>query len=190
MSRHFDPPYDSPLEEAFAWTLSKVLLETAMVEKQFIVPTQFSTFRLDLLISGGARRVGIELDGAEFHKNRHCQDYTRDALILHEGACDVIYRIEGKDAFHRPFACLDFMTEEDISIFSDRGLSLLAKELKREREEAAMKMPFSPFIHRRRIPESRDIWHFLQLVEKTKCSTLEQAERIAVTPAREIGKGF
>lgn len=188
MSKHFDPPYDSPLEESFAWSMSKVISPNMTVEKQLSVPTQFATFRLDLLVSGGERRVGIELDGAEFHKDKHTEDYTRDALILYEGACDVIYRIEGKDAYHRPYACLKLIAEEDSSLFSERGWTLLMRLAEEERRNLTVSMFPTPFIHNRSLLRCRDIQEFLRLVESRKCKTLEQAQRLAFAPARTFGE--
>lgn len=96
----YDPPYDSPIEDAFAWQATKYLSPKVTLSTQVEVPTICGLFRLDFVAEGAnGRRTGFECDGKEFHNER--RDEWRDAMIL--GCSDIheIYRIPGKEITYR-----------------------------------------------------------------------------------------
>lgn len=103
----FDPPYDSPIEEAFAWDLVKHLTREVEFTKQVECKTPAGDFRLDFTASLNGRTIGIECDGKEYHGT--VRDVWRDAAIL--AACEVeaIYRFRGQDIWHRINDCM-FLT--------------------------------------------------------------------------------
>jgi hypothetical protein len=90
----YDPPYESPLEDSFAWNLSKHLRRDTRLEKQVVVSTVCGAFRMDFVATSAAgQRIAFECDGAEFHEFR--RDEWRDAMILGGGGADSIIRLEG-----------------------------------------------------------------------------------------------
>jgi hypothetical protein len=120
--RQFDPPYESRLEENFAWDLTKYLSEAAVLRKQVEAVTPFATFRLDFVAeTRGGSRVAFECDGKEFHPDG-MRDQCRDALLLDGRHVDVIYRLRGQDLYHHPDDCLLYISRHDPYLFSDRGL--------------------------------------------------------------------
>ncbi len=98
----FDPPYESPVEEALAWSLVKLLHGQVSFLKQHEVSTRRGNFRLDfLLVTPAGLRIGIEVDGKQFHSYR--RDAWRDAVILGEGHVDVMIRFAARDVHYRVF---------------------------------------------------------------------------------------
>jgi len=75
----YDPPYESPLEDLFAWNAVKYLGETVAFDKQVEVDTICGKFRLDFLAVSPESRVAFECDGVEYHEPR--RDEWRDAMI-------------------------------------------------------------------------------------------------------------
>ncbi len=97
----FDPPYDSPIENDFAYNIVKYLDKGVIFDKQISVDTVCGRFRLDFIAHRSRRRIGFECDGKEFHDNDvgcSARDRWRDALILETGAVEVIYRFPGKES--------------------------------------------------------------------------------------------
>lgn len=123
---HYAPPYDSPIEEAFAWHILKYLDESAAFIPQYEVVTICGRFRLDFVASVGGRRVGFECDGAEYHDE--ARDELRDALILFDaGAVDAIYRLRGTDLHWRMEDLLYLLMRYEPSIFSSRAIGQLPR---------------------------------------------------------------
>ncbi len=115
----FDPPYDSPIEEAFAWAITKHLHPDVRFDKQVEQVTLLGTFRVDFVAYYDQVAVGFECDGEEFHEP--FRDECRDAMILGDGLLDAIYRIRGKDIHHHVDDCLYLMSRWDPKLFSVRA---------------------------------------------------------------------
>jgi hypothetical protein len=143
MPREFDPPYDSPIEQDFAWGLSKHLAETTILHKQVEVPTSAATFRLDLVAQtdwtpfykppGSGFRIAFECDGKDYHADV-LRDECRDALILSTNAVSAIYRFRGCDLHYHLADCLFYILTHDPFLFSDRGrrnIEVLASDASR-----------------------------------------------------------
>lgn len=123
-SSMYDPPYESPLEDAFAWGLSKVLHPGTILEKQVEVKTICGDFRLDFVATAVAgRRVAYECDGAEFHEQQ--RDEWRDAMILGANAVDSIIRLRGSDLTYHLDDVLWLLSKWDPDVFSDRSQKIL-----------------------------------------------------------------
>jgi hypothetical protein len=114
-----DPPYESPIEDAFAWHLIKHLDPAVQLTKQVTAPTICGSFRLDFLAQTGTRRIGFECDGAEYHDE--LRDECRDAMIVWSGHADVIYRLRGADLHHRMNEVLGTLPDHEPALFRDRG---------------------------------------------------------------------
>lgn len=126
---YYDPPYDSPVEHAFAWHLVEHLDPAVALTKQARAPTICGSFRLDFRAMIGERTIGFECDGAAFHDE--LRDECRDALILWVGHADVIYRLRGADLHHRMNEVLGTLAEHEPALFSERG-RLNVKHLSRD----------------------------------------------------------
>lgn len=115
----FVPPYDSPIEEDFAYNVVKYLKENVVFDKQVSVQTPKGNFRLDFKLSFEDCAIGLECDGKEFHDE--CRDEWRDSLIIGEGLVDDIIRIPGRDIHRRIHICLYQIAEFYPDFFSERG---------------------------------------------------------------------
>lgn len=115
----YDPPFESPIEQAFAWHIVKHLDAAATFEKQVDVRTLCGYFRLDFVASSQGRRVGLECDGAEYHDG--LRDECRDAVILGAGHVDVVYRLSGADLHYRMEDVLAALVVAEPGLFSARG---------------------------------------------------------------------
>ena len=89
----YDPPFESPIEEIFAWNMSKFLSEKIRLEKQVVIRTLWGNFRADFMITTDTEKIIFECDGKEYHNAG--RDEWRDALILGSSDIDYVYRFRG-----------------------------------------------------------------------------------------------
>jgi hypothetical protein len=128
---NYTPPYESPLEDIFAWDVHKFLGNFVSLAKQEEAQTPFGLFKIDFVAKTRAgRRIGFECDGKDYHKDKQ-RDQLRDAVILNAGHVDLIYRFRGQDLFYHSTECLYFLTFWEPDLFGVTGtyqLSLLASD--------------------------------------------------------------
>ncbi len=91
----FDPPYESKIEEKFAYNIQKYLGFGVSFTKQVWVNTLGGRYRLDFTMEREGVRIGLECDGKEYHCP--ARDRARDCNILETGFVSAIYRFQGKD---------------------------------------------------------------------------------------------
>src|SRR5690606_13136417 len=87
----FDPPFESPIEQSFAWAVTKYINPEVAWDKQVTKKTICGPFRVDFeatLPSG--HRISFECDGAGFHEQS--LDEFRDAMLLGDGQTDAVVR--------------------------------------------------------------------------------------------------
>jgi very-short-patch-repair endonuclease len=118
-----EPPYDSPIENIFAYHIIKHLGEGAQFDRQVEIDTQCGTFRIDFVCTSGGRTVGFECDGQEYHEE--ARDRWRDALIMGTGRVNAIYRIAGRNIHYHIDQALYLISLYESMIFNERGLTNL-----------------------------------------------------------------
>jgi hypothetical protein len=118
-SLFYDPPYERPLEDEFAWHLVKYLTPISGLQYQVRVETVAMPTWVDFLVEHGARRVGFEV-GEVDEADTQALHY-RDALLLGTGAVDVLYRFRGADLMYRIHDALHLAAKWDADLFSARG---------------------------------------------------------------------
>jgi len=153
-----EPPFESPIETAFADSCFKFLSPTVYVGKQVEASTTHGVFRLDFLMSVNGRKIAIECDGKNFHEG--LRDEMRDAILLGENCCDTIYHSRGCDLVYYPHDCIWLMSILDNNLFSQRGIIQLEqlRDLQFEvRDEDART---SESFHFNIDPPSRFFWAF------------------------------
>lgn len=130
----YDPPYDSPIEDCFAYNLVKYISRFADFDKQVWVDTSLGKFRMDFVVNSGGSKIAFECDGKVYHD--YVKDEKRDEAILESGAVDTIYRITGVDINYHLEDCLYFISQLNPEIFSSRGMlnleTLLSDDARRE----------------------------------------------------------
>jgi len=90
----YNPSYDSPLEDIFAFNIVKYLDHGVSFRPQVEVNTICEVFRVDFMVQApGGKKIVFECDGKEFHDA--FRDEWRDAMILGAGEADIIYRLRG-----------------------------------------------------------------------------------------------
>ena len=114
------PPYDSPIEDIFAYHVVKYLAADAKMQPQHPIKTAAGDFILDFMLEGGGSSIGVECDGKAYH-NAYRDDW-RDALILGTGRVVAIYRFSGRILSYHIDDCLTLMARWDSHLFSHRGL--------------------------------------------------------------------
>jgi hypothetical protein len=119
----YRPPYESPIEDDFAYNAVKYLRKEVKLVPQQRMRTYCGTFRVDFLIESGKRRVAVECDGKAFH--RTARDLARDTLILGSYAVDTIFRLQGSNIYYRIGDCLFLLSRYAPELFTDRGLANL-----------------------------------------------------------------
>ena len=122
-SLFYDPPYERPLEDEFAWHLIKYLRPIAGLRYQVKVETPCTNAWVDFVVEHGARRIGFEigsLDDADASGDEQQERY-RDALVIGSGALDVLYRFRAADLLYRPHDALYLAAQWDPTLFSERG---------------------------------------------------------------------
>lgn len=127
----YEPPYDSPIEDFFAWNMAKYLDEKTTWERQVSVSTICGCFRMDFVANTHSRRIAFECDGEEFHGRHGCaRDEWRDAMILGGEFVDAIYRIPGRLIVHDMHRSIAWLAECEPEVFSERSrinLRILAR---------------------------------------------------------------
>ena len=113
-----DPPSESPIATAIEHQLLKHNLADTVFRREYPAPTEWANFRIDIVLSVGERRIGIECDGAEFHDE--FRDEFRDSLILGSGIVDTIWRLPGADIHNHVHDCLCLIALYDGFIFDER----------------------------------------------------------------------
>lgn len=117
---HYSPPYDSPIEDMFAWHMVKYVAEIAAFVPQAEVRTVCGGFRIDFVVAVAGRRVGFECDGAAYHDE--ARDELRDALILFDArAVDSLFRLRGTDIHYRMPDLVYLLACYEPGIFSERA---------------------------------------------------------------------
>ncbi|MDX1548879.1 MAG: hypothetical protein R3247_17905 [Rhodothermales bacterium] len=119
-SLFYDPPYERPLEDEFAWHLVKYLEPITGLRYQVRVETPCAPLWVDFVVEHGARRIGFELGEPETVAEAE-QDRLRDALLLGAGGLDVLYRFRAPDLLYRPHDALHLAARWDRALFSERG---------------------------------------------------------------------
>jgi hypothetical protein len=116
----YHPPYDSPLEDLFAYNLDKYLAEKAKLSTQVEVKTFCGDYRSDFVATPhGGRPVAIECDGKEFHDES--RDEWRDAMILGATGLAAIYRFPGGALHYHMEDCLYLLSRWEPGLFNERG---------------------------------------------------------------------
>jgi very-short-patch-repair endonuclease len=128
--------FESPLEQLFNDQLRKRMPKEAELLPQFDVKTLCGNFRLDLLAVVQNRRIGIEIDGKEFHDQY--RDEWRDAMILGDGRADEIVRFRGCDLHYHLDDCFYLLSKIQPLLFTARHTGIierLASDRARRRAE-------------------------------------------------------
>lgn len=115
----FEPPYDSPIEETFAWNAIKYVRPDTSLHKQYDISTKRGGFRLDFVLERNGRRVAFECDGKEFHDAY--RDEWRDAITLGEGHVEVVYRLRGRDIHFHISEILYVVAHWESDLFTEAG---------------------------------------------------------------------
>lgn len=112
---------ESPIEEIFSWNFRKFASDDVVVRSQQEFQTPAGMFRVDFVISRltGARKIGIECDGKDFHSA--ARDSKRDLAIVSTGALNRIYRISGRDIFAKIHDVLHLLSWQEPWLLSEKG---------------------------------------------------------------------
>lgn len=117
----FNPPYNSPIEESFAWNFTKYANPNVDIRKQELISTTHGKFFLDFAVEDQQGHIiGIECDGKEFHEPY--RDEWRDAIILGAGHISEIVRIRGADIYYNIIDALYVLLIWFPSFFSESGI--------------------------------------------------------------------
>ena len=119
-SLFYDPPYERPLEDEFAWHLIKYLKPITGLRYQVRVETPCTNAWVDFVVEHGTRRIGFEIGSLDDTPDEEQERY-RDALVIGSGALDVLYRFRAADLLYRPHDALHLAAMWDASLFSERG---------------------------------------------------------------------
>lgn len=119
-SLFYDPPYERPLEDEFAWHLVKYLQPIIGLQYQVKVTTACSNAWIDFVVEAGSRRIGFEIGNLDPKVDAETLHY-RDALVLGTGYLDVLYRFRGEDLMYRIHDALHLASKWDADLFSPRG---------------------------------------------------------------------
>lgn len=116
----YNPPYESPLEDIFAYNAAKYLSASVSFKKQVEFKTICGTFRTDFVASTSIDSIAIECDGNKYHNKS--RDEWRDAMILGEKELSTIFRLRGNDLIYRIEDCFFLLSRFLPSFFTARGL--------------------------------------------------------------------
>jgi hypothetical protein len=117
--------FESPLENLFFDQLLKRLPRGTLFQTQVSVPTVCGTFRLDMMATVQNRRIGLEVDGQEYHDEY--RDEWRDAMILGDGHADEILRFRGCDLTYHLDDCFFLLSKIQPLLFSERQTDVIER---------------------------------------------------------------
>lgn len=118
-SLFYDPPYDDPVHDAFAWHLVKYLQRGSGLRYQVTPPsTNDLDLAIDFVVECEGRRVGF-MCGASAQGAGHDRCY--DALRMGRAAVDVLYRLRADDVEQHLHDALLLVAKWDADLFSERG---------------------------------------------------------------------
>jgi hypothetical protein len=118
-SLFYDPPYDDPVDDAFAWHLVKYLQRGSGLRYQVDGPLwEDHNLTIDFVVEHKGRRVGF-MCGASPEGTEH--DRRGDALRIGCGRVDVLYRLRADDIEQHLHDALLLVARWDADLFSDRG---------------------------------------------------------------------
>lgn len=120
-NKHYNPPYESEIEEIFAYNISKYLNQETNILPQYEVETICGKFRIDFVLKHHSTNlIAFECDGKEYHDKS--RDEWRDAMILGSTSINAIYRIKGSDIFYYINDVIFILSKLYSEFFSERGL--------------------------------------------------------------------
>src|SRR5262245_53638160 len=117
--------FESPPERLFHDQLRKRMPAESELLCQFDVRTLCGAFRLDFLAAVQNRRIGIEIDGKEFH-DQH-RDAWRDAMILGDRQADEIIRFRGCDLHYHLDDCFYLLSKIQPLLFTERHARVIER---------------------------------------------------------------
>ncbi len=120
-----DPKHESPIEEVCARHIKEHLAPEAKCVAQAVCKAGVGvTRRVDFVLVRGESRVGIECDGAEYHRDAYQRDRDRDCSILTNSSLRGIVRVRGSDLNHQMDGVLHYLRTFAPEMFaSDRERS-------------------------------------------------------------------
>lgn len=119
----YEPPYDSPIEDLFAWQACKLLHPEVRMIPQFAVYARPVTYRLDFALLRGPHFIAVECDGRPFHDP--VRDEQRDYHVLSLSQVQRIYRFRGQDLWGRMHGCLEVLRRSEPWMFEPRAGAVL-----------------------------------------------------------------
>lgn len=137
----YNPPYDSPLEDDFAYNIVKHFDKSIEIIPQYGVKTICGTFRIDFVAKGTSGLIGFECDGKEFHDQS--RDEWRDAMIMGTNTITSIYRLRGADIYYRIEDILYIVSLWNPELFSSRSILNLETLASDEARDARVEIPKS-----------------------------------------------
>ncbi len=160
MAPEYTPPYDSPIEDTFAYHATKYLLQDLEFHTQYSTNTICGKFIVDFVaISPEGKKVGFECDGKDFHDAS--RDEWRDSMILGDNKLDSIYRLRGSDLTYYINDVLFILTKCEPSLFSSRGISNLKVLASKEIENLIVNNEQTIFYTPLRDDDSDQVSHIL-----------------------------
>ena len=118
---YYDPPYDSPIEDIFAWNIYKYINPEIDFRKQELIETSHGKFYIDFVFEVTQNEIiGVECDGKEFHDR--FRDEWRDAIILDNSKITQMFRISGADIQFHIEDVLYIFSRWEPRLFSERGI--------------------------------------------------------------------
>lgn len=125
----YAPPYETPVDDEFAWHLVKVLDADGGLLSQVAFETEAGTVWVDFVVEttlsdGQPRRIGFELTRAD---EDEAQAAMRDALLVRNHALDALYRFRATDVLVRVADVLLVVAGWEPSLFSLRGRTNLER---------------------------------------------------------------
>lgn len=118
-SLFYDPPYDDPVHDAFAWHLVKYLQRGSGLRHHVAGPSVTDLdLSIDFVVEYEERRIGF-MCGASPEGHEH--DRRCDALRMGRTAVDVLYRLRADDIEQHLHDALLLVAKWDADVFSERG---------------------------------------------------------------------
>lgn len=117
----YNPPYESAMQDDFAWHLAKYIREDATLDTATHFHTSHGSTTLDFVLNVQGQKIAFVCMGIR-SKEQIAQDEACFGELLAQGKIQMLYRLRGIDLYFHIEDCLYLISQSQPHLFHERGL--------------------------------------------------------------------
>jgi hypothetical protein len=116
----YNPPYESAMQDDFAWHLAKYIREDAVLDTNVKYHTVHGATHIDFVLTLNGQKIGFVCIGIR-SQDQIERDQQGYASLLADGKLSQIFRLRGIDLYFHIEDCLYLIAQAQKPLFSERG---------------------------------------------------------------------